>query len=124
MIYLTPEDWNNFFLPKLLQDHKSLDAELKKIKNIYSIMSFINSKIKISNQVILSLSMIYFHKYYNQTLISGGFTHNALSLNIDDIKEVFDLIKDKYEYANENLYSKTRNVFNLLLMVLRSMFAV
>ena len=70
MIYLTPEDWNNFFLPKLLQDHKSLDAELKKIKNIYSIMSFINSKIKISNQVILSLSMIYFHKYYNQTLIN------------------------------------------------------
>ena len=50
---------------------------------------------------------------YNQTLISGGFTHNAISLNIDDIKEVFDLIKDKYEYANENLYSKIRNVFNL-----------
>ena len=69
MIYLTPEDWNNFFLPKLLQDYKSFDVELKKIKNIYSMMSFINSKIKISNQVILSLSMIYFHKYYNQTLI-------------------------------------------------------
>ena len=55
----------------------------------------------------------FFIEHYNQTLISGGFTHNALSLNIDDIKEVFDLIKDKYEYANENLYSKTRNVFNL-----------
>ena len=50
---------------------------------------------------------------YNQTLISGGFTHNAISLNIDDIKEVFDLIKNKYEYANENLYSKIRNVYNL-----------
>ena len=69
MIYLTPEDWNNCFLPKLLQDYKSFDVELKKIKNIYSMMSFINSKIKISNQVILSLSMVYFHKYYNQTLI-------------------------------------------------------
>ncbi len=68
MVYLTPEDWNNFFLPKLLQDY-TFEQELKKIKNIYSIMSFINSKIKISNQVILSLSMIYFHKYYNQTLI-------------------------------------------------------
>ena len=55
----------------------------------------------------------FFSQHYNQTLISGGFTHNALSLNIDDIKEVFDLIKNKYEYANENLYSKTRNVFNL-----------
>ena len=55
----------------------------------------------------------FFLEQYNQTLISGGFTHNAISLNIDDIKEVFDLIKNKYEYANENLYSKTRNVFNL-----------
>ena len=50
---------------------------------------------------------------YNQTLISGGFTHNAISLNIDDIKEIFNLIKNKYEYANETLYSKIRNVFNL-----------
>ena len=55
----------------------------------------------------------FFVEHYNQTLISGGFTHNALSLNIDDIKEVFDLIKNKYEYANETLYSKTRNLFNL-----------
>ena len=42
---------------------------------------------------------------YNQTLISGGFTHNAISLNIDDIKEIFNLIKNKYEYANETLGS-------------------
>jgi len=55
----------------------------------------------------------FFIEQYNQTLISGGFTHNAISLNIDDIKEVFDLIKNKYKYAKENLYSKTRNVFNL-----------
>ena len=55
----------------------------------------------------------FFLEQYNQTIISGGFTHNALSLNIDDIKEVFDLIKNKYKYANESLYSKTRNLFNL-----------
>ena len=70
MIYLTREDWNNFFLPKLTQDNKSFFTELKHIKNIHSIMQYINSKIKISNQIVLSISMIYFHKFYNQTLIN------------------------------------------------------
>ena len=70
MVYLTKEDWNNFFLPKLFEDNNSYDNELKFIKNIYNIMTFINSKIKNSKQIILSTSMIYFHKYYIQNLIN------------------------------------------------------
>ena len=70
MVYLTKEDWNNFFLPKLFEDNNSFDNELKFIKNIYKIMTFINSKIKNSKQIILSTSMIYFHKYYIQNLIN------------------------------------------------------
>ena len=70
MVYLTQDDWNNFFLPKLFEDNNSYDNELKFIKNIYNIMTFINSKIKNSKQIILSTSMIYFHKYYIQNLIN------------------------------------------------------
>ena len=70
MVYLTQDDWNNFFLPKLFEDNNSFDNELKFIKNIYKIMTFINSKIKNSKQIILSTSMIYFHKYYIQNLIN------------------------------------------------------
>ena len=70
MVYLTKEDWNNFFLPKLFEDNNSYDNELKFIKNIYNIMTFINSKIKNSKQIILSTSMIYFHKYHIQNLIN------------------------------------------------------
>ena len=70
MVYLTQDDWNNFFLPKLFEDNNSFDNELKFFKNIYNIMTFINSKIKNSKQIILSTSMIYFHKYYIQNLIN------------------------------------------------------
>jgi len=35
---------------------------------------------------------------YDPPLIDAGFTHNAISLNLNDIKEVYDLIKNKYQY--------------------------
>ena len=68
MVYLTEDDWKKYFLPRLFEDNESYINELKFIKNIYSIMSFINSKLKISNQIILSTSMVYFHKYYIKKL--------------------------------------------------------
>ena len=68
MVYLTEDDWKKYFLPRLFEDNESYINELKFIKNIYSIMSFINSKLKVSNQIILSTSMVYFHKYYIKKL--------------------------------------------------------
>ena len=46
MIYLTNDDWNKFVLPKIT-DNNYFNTELKIIKKIYSLMSFINSKIKL-----------------------------------------------------------------------------
>ena len=63
MIYLTKDDWNKFIFPKI-SDSNYFNIELKNIKKIYSLMSFINSKIKFSNQLILSTSMIFFHKNF------------------------------------------------------------
>ena len=51
---------------------------IKQYNSYFSIMKYINSKIKYSNQIVLSTAMIYFHKYFlsNESLIN--------ELNIED----------------------------------------
>ena len=64
----------------------------------------------------------YFHTYlsfkvlldnFESPLINACFTHNAVPLNLKDIKEVYEFLKTKYEFFNITLYSKTRPVFCL-----------
>jgi preprotein translocase subunit SecG len=46
-------------------------------------------------------------------LINAGFNHNAIPLNVNDLKEIYDLIKNKYQHAKEILSSKTRSIYDL-----------
>ena len=54
----------------------------------------------------------YFLEKYKFPIINPRFTHNAISENIDDLKEVFEEIKE-YKYINETLFSKERDIFTL-----------
>ena len=49
----------------------------------------------------------FFIENYKFPLIKAEFTHNAISENIDDLKEIYEVIQ-KYKYINETLYSKQR----------------
>ena len=46
-------------------------------------------------------------------LIEASFSHNAIPLKLNDIKEVYDLVIQKYKYLKETLYSIDRNIFSL-----------
>ena len=63
-----------------------------------------------------SLSLLctekFFIENYNISLINTEHSHNAIALNIDDLKEIFQLIK-KYKYINETLFSKQRYILRL-----------
>jgi len=51
----------------------------------------------------------FFIENYNFPLIKARYTHNAISANIDDIKEIYKLVQ-KYKYINETLFSKERHI--------------
>ena len=50
---------------------------------------------------------------FQEPLTIAGFTHNAVPVNIEDLREIHDLIVNKYQYANEFLYSKERIIHDL-----------
>ena len=54
----------------------------------------------------------YFIQRYKEPLINTFFTHNAISENMDDLKEIFNEIKN-YEYFNETLFYKERFILTL-----------
>ena len=51
-------------------------------------------------------------KYKLQIIINPNFTHNAISENLDNLKEIYEEIKD-YDYFNETIYSKERHILTL-----------
>ena len=55
----------------------------------------------------------YFMEKYKMKLINTNFTHNAISENLDSLKEIYEEIKD-YDYFNETIYSKERHILILL----------
>ena len=50
---------------------------------------------------------------YNKKLIEPAFTHNAIPMKISDIKEIHDLVFDKYDKGKEMLFSKERSINDL-----------
>ena len=50
---------------------------------------------------------------FKPPLINGDFSHNAIPLNLNDIKEIYEFIEKNYTYANETLFSTFRTLFGL-----------
>ena len=58
---------------------------------------------------IYSTNKYFMEKYKLQIIINPNFTHNAISENLDNLKEIYEEIKD-YVYFNETIYSKERHI--------------
>lgn len=61
---------------------------------------------------------------YPSPLINVSFSHNAIPLNTNDLKEIYELVKDNYQHPNEALYAKTRSVLGLQTHTLFNSYAL
>ncbi len=61
---------------------------------------------------ILNTEKFFIDNYNFPIIIKTFFTHNAISENIDDLKEIHNSA-NKYIYINETLYLRERNLFSL-----------
>ena len=62
---------------------------------------------------LLSTEKFFIDYYKDKTLINPTPTHNAISYNIKDLKEIYDVIIKNYQYSNETLFSLERHILTL-----------
>ena len=62
---------------------------------------------------LLLLYKIFSSQNSDNPTIEVGYTHNAIPLKISDVEEVYDNIEKYYQYNDECLRGKTRNMRNL-----------
>ena len=98
----------------------SIFSELNKESTLAQYWNVFKTKDTLAPQCfmawILSLysTQKFFIDYYkNLTLIKPTPTHNAISYNIQDLKEIYELVLNNYEYANETLNSIERHILTL-----------
>ena len=62
---------------------------------------------------LYSTQKFFIDHFKEQILIKPTPTHNAISYNIQDLKEIYELALNNYEYANETLFSIQRHILTL-----------
>ena len=62
---------------------------------------------------LMSTEKFFLEHYPDSPMINPTPTHNAISYNIQDLKEIYDLVINNYKYANETLNSLERHILTL-----------
>ena len=97
------DDFTEMIKSDILKEYQKLYAKRKTIKP----HSFNGWKITQLSSFKLLL------KQFPFPLINAGFNHNAIPLNLNDLKEIYDLVKNKYQHSKDILSSKTRSIYDL-----------
>ena len=62
---------------------------------------------------LYSTEKFFIDHYKDMNIINPTPSHNAISYNVKDLKEIYDLVVNNYQYANETLNSIERHVLTL-----------
>ena len=100
-----------FLLTKYFQELNKTEV-INKFYNLYKTRDYIHPHSNIGWWFSIYNTDKYFLEKYKLQLINTNFTHNAISENLDNLKEIYEEIKD-YDYFNETIYSKERHILTL-----------
>ena len=92
--------------------------EIELISNIYFSLKINCNDVTIAHtpsgwKATKSRSLLFLMKYLGKPIINGGFDHNTIPVNINDIQEIYNLIYLKYKYSFLTLNSITRTKYDL-----------
>ena len=62
---------------------------------------------------LYSTEKFFIDHYRDMKIINPTPSHNAISYNVKDLKEIYDLVVNNYQYANETLNSIERHILTL-----------
>jgi hypothetical protein len=62
---------------------------------------------------LYSTEKFFIEHYKDMRIINPTPSHNAISYNVKDLKEIYDLVVNNYQYANETLNSIERHILTL-----------
>ena len=103
---------NNTVLPAIINTNYEIITYNLVTKELSNLKKKINDnpKIQTSDMFMYSIykAYIFLIEYFNSPIIVPYFTHNAIPSNINDIKEIYDLIYNS-EHKKNTLYSSYRH---------------
>jgi len=75
-------------------------------------------------QATKSRSLLFLMKVLGRPLISGGFDHNAIPVNLNDIEEIYNLIYLRYRHSFLTLNSISRTRYDLQYQILYNTYGL
>lgn len=106
---------NNIVVPAIIPTIYQVHTEktfLREYNNIKQKLS--NSRVQSTNSFLYTMYNTYFFfiEYFDGPIIVPYFTHNAIPSNVNDLKEIYDLVYDS-KYKNGTLDSLSRHIDSL-----------
>ena len=106
---------NNIVVPAVISTNYQVHTEKTFLKEYNIIKKKLkNSREQSSNTFLYSMynTYLFFIDYFNGPIIVPYFTHNAIPSNVNDLKEIFDLVNNS-SYKNATLESIYRHIDTL-----------
>ena len=97
-------EFGELYRDKVMDNYNNISA----IKYSFGVQSFLAWVLS-----LYTTEKFFLDHYNNMTFINPTPTHNAISYNIQDLKEIYELVINNYEYANETFHSIERHILTL-----------